>query len=152
MWFWLVLKPCQWVCSFLRDCEKGENDFPFYTIPTDTPFNSPYWQQKSFDHEINFFPLWPSIAPFIHKCSLYSNVKICETLMLPWKKRLWTPHPRNPKITRWITLKNIVRKQPTITCEWPSRRDTKLETTRDLVLPTVSGGAGNQIPMGGPER
>ena len=57
--------------------------------------------------KLTFFPLWPSIAPFIHKCSLYSNVKICETLMLPWKKRLWTPHPRNPKITRWITLKNI---------------------------------------------
>ena len=57
-----------------------------------------------------------------------------KTLDAPTKK------PKNNKM-------NNIEKYSTEAAhyhEWPSRRDTKLETTRDLALPTVSGGAGNQ--------
>ena len=59
------------------------------------------------------------------------------------KKTLDAP-PKKPKNNKM----NNIEKYSTEAAhyhEWPSRRDTKLETTRDLALPTVSGGAGDQI-------
>ena len=60
------------------------------------------------------------------------------------KKKTLDAPPKKPKNNKMNNIEKL-RKQPTITCEWPSRRDTKLETTRDLALPTVSGGAGYQM-------